>query len=92
MNKRVTYPPVVVAWTEVSFPDVQSFSKKTFAVIGAFDVIRLRDEFVMNVPWIPTLVVWISMFVAFTDWIRPVSTQLKVSGSRWTYPDSNWHI
>lgn len=92
MNEVVTYPLVVVARTEVSFPDVESFSKKIFAVIGAFDVVRLREELVINVPWMPTLEVCISMFVAFTDWIRPVSTRSKVSGSSWAYPNSDWHI
>jgi hypothetical protein len=38
VNKMVTHPLVVVVWTEVSFPDVQSFPNKIFAVIGAFDV------------------------------------------------------
>lgn len=49
-NKVETHPLVVAVWTEVSFPDVQSFSNKIFAVIGAFDVVRLREESVMNVP------------------------------------------
>jgi len=66
-NKVETHPLVVAAWTEVSFPEVRSFSNKIFAVIGAFDVVRLREELVMKVPWMATLEVWMSMFVAFTD-------------------------
>jgi len=44
------------------------------AVIGAFDVLRLSDELVMNVPLMPALDVLMSMFVALTDWARQVST------------------
>lgn len=45
-----THQPAEVECMEVSFPKVQSFSKKIFAVIGEFDVVRLKEEFVMNVP------------------------------------------
>ena len=54
-------PLVRVDWTGVS-----SFSKKIFAVIGKFDVARLKEELVTNVPWIRAFEVWISMYVAFT--------------------------
>jgi len=64
---------VALVWTEVSFLYDQSFSNKTSAVIGAFDVDRVREELVINLPWIPTLEVWISMFAAFTDWAQPVN-------------------
>jgi len=42
--------PVGVEWVGVSFSDVQTFSKKIFAVIGEFDVVRLKDELAINVP------------------------------------------
>ena len=50
VNEAVTHPLVAVACAEVPFSDVQSFSKRIFAVIGAFDVARLREELVINVP------------------------------------------
>ena len=61
------------------------------AVIGAFDVVRLRDELVMKVPSMPALEVWISMFVALTDWARQVSDQ-EFLGSVWAHPNSNRHV
>ena len=54
-------PLVRVDWTGVS-----SFSKKMFAMIRKFDVTRLKEELVTNVPWIRAFEVWISMYVAFT--------------------------
>jgi hypothetical protein len=89
MNKMVTHSLVVVGWTEVSFPDAQSLSNNMFAVIGAFDVIRVREELAINVPRMPAPEVRISMFFALTDWMRMVSTQLDLSGSRLTYLDSH---
>jgi hypothetical protein len=86
MNEMVTHPPVVSAWTEVFFPDAESFSKKIFAVIGAFDVVRLREESVINVPRMPTLEVRMSMFVALTDCIRQVSARSGLC-SRWAHPN-----
>ena len=46
---------VTSVWSEVSLPDDQPFSNIIFAVIGAFDVDKVREELVINVPWIPTL-------------------------------------
>ena len=91
MNEMVAYPPVVSTWTEVFFPEAESFSKKIFAVIGAFDVARLREESVINVPRTPALEVRISMFVALTDCIRPVSARSGLS-SRWAHPNNDLHV
>lgn len=91
INKTVTHPLVVVVWTELPFPDAQSFPNNIFAVIGAFDVVRVREELVLNVPWMPKPEVRISMFVAFTDWTRAVRTRSDVSGSSLTYLDGHWH-
>lgn len=49
-GSMTAYPPVVVAWTEVPFLEMGSFSKKMFAIICAFIVFRLREELVINVP------------------------------------------
>jgi len=91
VNKMVTHPLVVVVWTELPFPDAQSFPNNIFAVIEAFDVVRVREESVMNVPWMPKLEVRMSMFAALTDWTRAVSTRSDVSGSSLTYLNSHWH-
>lgn len=55
VSKVLTHPLVVVTLTKVSFPDVLSFSNKIFGVIAAFDVLKLREELVINVPWILSL-------------------------------------
>lgn len=91
INKTVTHPLVVVVWTELPFPGVQSFPNNIFAVIGAFDVVRIREELVLNVPWMPKPEVRISMFVALTDWTRAVSTQSDASGSSLAYLSGHWH-
>ena len=54
-ERVATHVLATLAWAEVSFPDDQLFSNKIFAVIGAFDVDKVREELVINVPWIPTL-------------------------------------
>ena len=67
VDKMVTHPLVVVLWGEVSFPAASSFPNNIFAVIGAFNVFRFREELMMKVPWMPTFEVIISMFLALTD-------------------------
>ena len=54
-------PLVGVDWMGVS-----SFSKKIFTMIRKFNVARLKEELVTNVPRIGAFEVWISMYVAFT--------------------------
>jgi hypothetical protein len=66
-DTEMAYPLVVVARTEVSFPDLESFSRKIFATIWASTVARFREELVINVPRMPALEVWMSIFVALTD-------------------------
>ena len=67
-NRVATHQLVGVERTGVSFSDVHSFSNNIFAVIGKFDVVRLRDELAVKFPCICAFEVWISISAAFTDW------------------------